>query len=96
MTAVGPGDFLEAKHDTPAMLGFIATFAGGIYTIACFDEPAQCVDCGDEGPALYLVGDPIHPEFGRCLCEFKPMRRPRDQTLPDRLNRVPSWRRVEA
>jgi len=78
MSAIGPGDWVEALFSAGAEEGFRAVAKGEIYCVQVA-RPAEypCGECGERGLGLILAGDQIEdPKATWCgECGFRPIYR---------------------
>lgn len=92
MSAIGPGDWVEALHSRPGDVDAREITAGGLYCVEEVDhEPCVCFRCGDEGPGFSLVGDPPGSLVNSawCGCDFKPIYRPKADLIETLMTSVP-------
>lgn len=75
MSAIGPGDFVEATRDVPGWFT-----SGTVDRVRRFVEGfmSTCVFCGSSGPAIEFDKTPTPPHcLGWCACAWKPIYRPK-------------------
>lgn len=86
MSAIGPGDFVEAVRAWEAENGLQELIIGNVYRVREFVRPPgrgwivdTCSMCGDDqAPPVLLHGDdPTDVRMGHCHCSFRPIYRPR-------------------
>lgn len=85
MSAIGPGDYVEALSDWPE--GIVK---GQIYQVRNIEELSAgyaCVECGDEAPGVHLVETPTFWDTGGwcSACDLKPIYRPKPDAFSDLL-----------
>lgn len=85
MSAIGPGDFVEAVLDFPedgVMRGRIYTVLDMVPARLC----TECCSCGKAGEGFTLKQTPEANRMGCwCYCGFKPVYRPKPDAFADLL-----------
>lgn len=76
MSAIGPGDWLQAIKPWP-WNDFLVV--GNVYVVESLSEPSACEVCNDVGPGLNLVGDEM-AVGSWCPCFFRPLKPPGEET----------------
>lgn len=96
MSAIGPGDFVEALISEKGNWGLQDIVKGQLYQVRQFaggpaEEGHGCPTCGNTAPALVLVGDrPVIAGWGWCSCVFRPVYRPNADLIASLLAPAPS------
>lgn len=75
MSAIGPGDWVEALGPRGAV-SWTGARAGGVYCVEALVSTAPCDLCPDDHPGLHLFGIQRHPH-GWAGCQFRPIYRPK-------------------
>lgn len=91
---IAPGDWVEAIRTNTATIGpEDSIIAGHIYKVLAVDDSvdtSECADCSNCVTVLALVESPFNMDFGWCICNFRPIYRPKHKFTCEHFTKVPA------